>query len=114
MSEIQEIEQELKEYLEKEPNLSRGDRHSYLMAIFQKHLEFQKYEHVVNYKDYFNIFAQAKTLYTKMKFPVRLTKKELDGGESLHIPMLESFIWYLNRNNLLKKAIKFDYTDRVE
>jgi hypothetical protein len=114
MSELQELEKELREYLEKEPNLTRQDRYSYLMAIFQKHMEFKKLDHVVNYKDYFNLLSLAKNFYTKMKLPVSITRKELEPNDAVHVAMIETFIGYLNKNNLLKRNIIIDYTKEVK
>lgn len=113
MSESQ-LESELREYLSKEPNLGRNDRFPYLMAIFQKHMEFRRLDHLLNYKDYFNILSEAKSFYTKMTLPISLTTKELEPNESLHIAIIETFIRYLNRNDLLKKQIVLDYTKKVK
>lgn len=111
MSQLEEIEKELREYIEKEPNMRRQDRVAYLIAIFNKHLEIRNLEHVVNYRDYFNILSRAKTLYTKISLPVRLSRKELEPNDSVHITTMESFVMYLNEKNLLKKLVKFDYTE---
>lgn len=111
MSELQEIERDLREYLEKEPNLRRDDRLAYLTAIFHKRMELKKLDYVINNNDYFNILAQAKNYYVKMTLPVRLTRKEMSGNDAVHISTFEAFIGYLNKNNLLKKLVKFDYTE---
>jgi hypothetical protein len=111
MSELEEIERDLREYLEKEPNLRKADKLVYLTAIFHKRLEIRKLDHVVSYADYFSILGQAKNFYIRMKLPVRISGKELEANDALHVSTLESFIGYLNRNNLLKKLIKFDYTE---
>ena len=111
MSELQEIERDIREYIEKEPNLRREDRLSYLISIFNKRLELTKLDYVVNHHDYINILNQAKNFYIKMRLPVRLSRKELLASEAVHIAMLETFISYLNKNNILKKLVKFDFTE---
>jgi hypothetical protein len=111
MSDAQQIESDLRDYLDKEPNLSRVDRFKYLEAIFHKHLELNKLEHLITYKDLFVLFSEATTIMTKIRFPVRITGKELETKESVHIAIMEAFILYLNRMKLLKKLVKFDYKD---
>lgn len=111
MSELEEIERDLREYLQKEPNLRREDRLAYLTTIFHKRMELKKLEYVINHNDYFSVLGQAKNFYVKMTLPVRMSRKELLANDATHIAVLESFISYLNRNNLLKKLVKFDYTE---
>lgn len=114
MSDPQQIEKDLREYLEREPNLRREDRLTYLTTIFNKHLDINKLEHVVNYKDFLNIVSFAKTRMSNMKLPVRLTNRQLETSEATHLAIIDSFISYLNKNSLLKKFIKFDHTDYSE
>lgn len=111
MSELEEIERDLREYLTKEPNLRREDRLAYLTAIFHKRLELKKLDYVINNSDYFNILSNAKNFYIRMTLPIRITRKELQANDATHIAILESFISYLNKNQLLKKLVKFDYTE---
>lgn len=112
MSDPKQIEQELREYLEKEPNLNRADRLAFLQTIFNKHLEVTKLEHVVTYRDFFNIVSEAKRGYTKVQLPITLSRKEVAPNDTAHVVMIESFISYLSKMNLLKKVVKFDRTDR--
>lgn len=111
MSDPQQLERELREYLEKEPNLRRADRLEFLKSIFNKHLEFNKLEHMLNKGDLHDILSGAKFHYANAKLPVRVTKKQLDSGEAVNVSILESFIGYLNKNHLLKRLVKLDYTE---
>ncbi len=111
MSDPQQLDRDLREYLEKEPNLKREDRLAYLKNMLHKHLEFTKLDHMLNSGDLFEILSGAKNNYTNLRVPVRITRKELEPGQLPHIAVMESLIGYLNRNHLLKKLVKFDYTD---
>jgi hypothetical protein len=111
MSDSEQLERDLREYLEKEPNLNRADRLAYLKAIITKHQEMTNLEHLVNYKDLFNIFSDARGHIVKSRMPVFITKKQLDTSEAVHVSVMEAFILYLNRMQLLKKLVKFDYKD---
>lgn len=110
MSDSEILDRELREYLEKEPNLSRADRISYLKAIFDKQLGITKLDHMVNASDLFYIISDAKTQYTKQNSGLSVTKKRLDNSELVNVAIMESFISYLNRMGLTKKLVKFDYT----
>ena len=111
MSDPQQIEKDLREYLEKEPNLSRGDRLSYLQTIFHKHLEIDKLNHLITQNDVFLIMADARQQYIKLKTPVKIGRKVLDPDQAVHIAVIEAFLLYLGRTQLLRKFIKFDYKD---
>lgn len=111
MSELQEIERELREYLQKEPNLKREDRLEYLMSIVSKRIKINKLDHLINNSDYFKILSNAKSNYINMKLPVRISSKELEANDAIHVAVVESMLAYLNKNNLLKKFVRFDYTE---
>lgn len=111
MSDPQEIERDLKEYLEKEPNLRRADRYIYLKAIFDKHFSIHSMEHVVTSADFFEFMSVAKGGFSTQRMPVRISRKQLDASEAANISVIEAFISYLNRNKLLRKLVKFDYTE---
>lgn len=111
MSDPQLLERDIREYLEKEPNLRREDRLNYLRAMMNKHFEFTKLEHIVNSGDLFDVMSRAKNDFANRRMPVRVSRKQVDSGDVTNISIIESFIGYLNRMNLLKKSIKIDYTD---
>lgn len=111
MSDPQQIEKDLREYLDKEPNLSRTDRLSYLQTIFHKHLEIDKLDHIVTSQDLFIIFSDATKNYIKTKLPLVVGKKTLEPSQSVHMAVMESFIMYLNRMKLLRKLVRFDYKE---
>lgn len=110
MSDPQQLDRELREYLDKEPNLRRDDRLAYLKVIFNKHLEISKLEHVVNSHDLFDIVSGAKSIYGRFHLPVTISRKQVESGEVANIAVIESTFSYLSKMNLLKKLVKFDYT----
>jgi hypothetical protein len=109
MSDPEIIERDLREYLDKEPNLSRADRLSFLKTIFHKHLGIDSLKHVVTYDDLFILFSEASKYLVRTKLPVQIGNKVLETNESIHLFVMEVFIHYLNRMNLLRKNVTFDY-----
>jgi hypothetical protein len=111
MPDPQQLDRELREYLDKEPNLRREDRINYLKSMMNKHFEFLKLDHMINRRDLYEIVAGAKSNFTDRRVPVRISKIQVDQSELTTVAIVESMLAYLNRNNLLKKQVKFDYTD---
>lgn len=68
--------------------------------------------HTITNRDFFNIVSNAKKSYATVKLPITISKKQLEPNDTPHVVMIEAFISYLSKMNLLKKTIKFDYTDR--
>lgn len=112
MADPAQIEQELLEYLEKEPNLRRSDRIKYLMSIINKHFEQDKVDHSVNHYDFQLMLSNAKHEFTQIALPMEISRKEVHSQEAVYVLMMEAFVGYLNRNKLLKRLVRFDHTRR--
>jgi len=111
MSNPEQIDKDLREYLEQEPNLRRDQRLEYLKAMFHKHFEISKLEHIMGNYDLYSVIHSAKDEFVKLKVPMQISKKPIDSSDLRHVAMIESFIIYLNKNHLLKKLVKFDYKE---
>lgn len=111
MSDPQDLERDLLEYLAKEPNLRREDRASYLRTLFHKHFEINKLEHVVNYYDVQEMIGFAKNHNINMKLPCFITRKKITPTDAPMVAMIEAVISYFTRAKILRKEIKVDYTE---
>ena len=112
MADPDEIEREIREYLEKEPNMWQSDKLPYLMLIIKKHFGLDKFEHMVNYHDLDMVISDAKGTYSQTTMPMSISRKELTPNQTTHTLVLEAFVNYLNKHKLLKKLAKFDHTER--
>jgi hypothetical protein len=110
MADPNAIERDLREYLECESNLRRDDRIIYLMGIVNKHLEVDKLDYMINYYDFSSIIDGAKAAYPSKTMPIRISNRTAEGVEANYVLMIESFIGYLNKNKLLRRLVKFNYT----
>lgn len=108
------VEIDLKDYLVKADNLTGADKLVYLRAIFDKHLIFTKAGHKVTRHDLFGISNTSKTNFSTQRVRVQVSGKQVEHAERLQLATIDSFISYLNRNDLLKKHVAFDYTDDSE
>jgi Flp pilus assembly CpaF family ATPase len=110
MSEQEQIEFDIAQYLEKESNLTENDKRQYLRAMFEKHFAFRKLDHLLNYHDLHDIISNAKSRYNDVKSVV--SRKQLYPTEVAHTAMIEAVISYLNSKGLSVKIVKIDYTER--
>jgi hypothetical protein len=110
MADPNQIEQELQEYLDKEPNLRRSDKIAYLMSIVNKHFAIDKIDHVINHRDFHDIVSSAKSSFSVTKMPVNISNKEVDGPDIPHVLVIEAFVGYLNKHKLIKRLVKFNFT----
>lgn len=110
MSGSNQIELELRAYLEGDSNLSQQDKFIHLKAIFDKHFTMNKTGHLINYEDFHDIIADAKRHYSNISLPMRLSKKEIYATQVNNISMIESTIGHLNKMHLLNKMVNLDYT----
>lgn len=111
MSDPKDIDMDLKEYLDKEPNLNREDRIKYLKAVFGKHFTISELDHSVNYYDLQTILSMAKSQWVNQKLPMSVSKKQILSTDINSVVILESVLNYLNSKKLLKKLVKIDYTE---
>jgi hypothetical protein len=110
MANPDQIEQELRAYLDEERNLSKADRMKYLMAIFNKHFGMDQTEHLLNDHDLHDIISYAKSSYARTTLPMRISKKEIHPSDVNFVLMIEAVVGHFNKSKLLKKLIKFDFT----
>lgn len=111
MSDPKQLDSELREYLELEPNLRREERLQYLRTIVNKHFELNKLTHMINKGDLFEIISGAKSAFTGFRLPLSITRRPVEPYELTNVAMIESVVSYLNKNNLMKKLVKLDYTE---
>lgn len=111
MSNKESVENDLREYLERENNLHRQGKLDYLRATFSKHLALQKLDHLVTKGDLFDIVSSAKNELRNMTLPMHVSGRKIDNTELNAIAMIEALVSYLNKHHLLKSVPKLDYTD---
>jgi len=110
MSNKEEVEREILEYLEKADNLHYNDRLRYLKALFDKHFLFTKLDHVMTYHNFHDIVSDAKSRYVNLITPMQISGRNIAGSDLAHVALIEAVIMSLNGAGLLKKLVILDYT----
>lgn len=110
MANMEQIESELRQYIEDSPNLSHADRFTHLMAIYRKHFDMEKTEHQLTMGDFHEIVSYAKSHYSKAILPMRISKREVYASDVPHVLMIEAVVSYLNKFKLLKRLVRVDHT----
>jgi hypothetical protein len=66
---------------------------------------------LLSYNDYKNILSFAKDEWIKLPQNLRITNKEMEEKDLVHISLANALIMWFNKKNLLKKFVGFDFTD---
>lgn len=114
MSKRETVESDLREFLRQSENMRNDDKVRALMAIMDKHLEFQKLKHVIQKHEFNNIVSQAASNLTNQKVNLHISGKPVDQYEQKHVAMIEAVISYMNRHELLRKQVDFNYTEQPD
>lgn len=110
MSNKEQVERDISDYLDKELNLTENDKRRYLRALFEKHFEFEKLDHLINYHDFHLIISNAKTNYNNIK--LEISGRELYPSEIPQVAIIEAVVMHLNEKGVLRKLAKIDYRSR--
>lgn len=65
--------------------------------------------HVVSYSDFDTMITQSIREYVNRAFPITLSRRSISSGHEAHVFMIEAFIALLNKHELLRKPVTFDY-----
>jgi len=68
-------------------------------------------EVLITNKDLFFIISNAKSFYSNIPSNVYISNKKIEENDFKHIALVNSIVMWLNGKNLVKKLVKFDYTD---
>lgn len=112
MADPNEIERELRDYLEKEEHMRHADKLPYLMLIVNKHFGLDKFDHIMDYHDLDMTISNAKGVYAQTSMPMNISGKELSPSQTNYVLVLEAFVSYLNGKKLLKRLVKFKHTEK--
>ena len=64
---------------------------------------------LITLKDFELMLSMASQEYVKRAFPIRLSGKEVASGREPHFFLIEAFVSFLTKNEVLKKPVVFDY-----
>jgi hypothetical protein len=70
-----------------------------------------EYEVLVTAKDLFLIKSMAVGEYGKLSKNVRLSDQDIEYKDLVHVSLANALFSWLNGKGLLKRLVKFDYTD---
>jgi hypothetical protein len=64
---------------------------------------------LITLKDFELMMSMASQEYVKRAFPIKLSGKEVPSGREPHFFLIEAFVSFLNKSEVLKKQVVFDY-----
>jgi hypothetical protein len=82
-------------------------------SIVKKVLDAQQTQKdtYITSKDLFHIISLAKSEYPKLVGDLHLSNKKVEECDFKHISLATAVILWLNGNKLLKRLVRFDFTD---
>lgn len=66
---------------------------------------------LISSKDLFYLVSSAKTEFLGLRADLYLSNKRVDENDFKHIALANALIMWLNGHKLLKRLVKFDFTD---
>jgi len=70
-----------------------------------------KEDALITSKDLFHLKDLAKSEYRKLPGSTQISNQNVEQKDLVHISLANAVISWLNGKNLLKKPVRFDYTD---
>jgi len=112
MSQLEEIEQDVSDFLSKVDSLSTNDRKQMLMLLFKKHLILNQGDAIISYDDFQYTLNMAKKIYSEEALPIKIQDdkkvlRELSPVEAGHYCLMKSVIFLLNKKEAFKKIPTF-------
>ena len=67
---------------------------------------------LITSKDFFDLMSLTKLEYHRLHADLHISNKKVEESDFKHISLARAVIMWLNGKNLLKRLVKFDYTDQ--
>lgn len=106
----EQLDVEIKRFLENIENQSNRDRLETLNNMFEKYLHLNTCDYMMDRFDLMEIIGSAKSNFSTTTFPIFLghKKHKVDPNDHANLCIIEATIGHLNKNGCLKKMAKFD------
>lgn len=111
MSSLKEqIEVDIKRFLENIDSQSRNDKTESLRTLLDKYLHLSTCDYMMDYHDLRSIVSNANSKFQNSSLPIHIgNKKQKVRQEDFgNYCVIEATITHLNKNDCLKKLAKFD------
>lgn len=113
MTNKEQVDQDLEKYFAVEHKLRIDQKREHLRELFDRHFTFTQTDHSMTSSDLFHVVSGAKTGYANMRSSPYISGKAVEENDLRNVAVIEALLTYLNGNHLLKKIVKFEYTDPV-
>jgi len=85
-----------------------------LNSVTEKMTEAQKpkKDRLITAKEFLHIMSLTKDQYHLLPLNLHISDKPVEEKDLKHISFANALLMWLNGNSILKKLVKFDYTDK--
>ena len=111
MSDIEDqLEVDIKRFLENIENQSKNSRVDSLRHLFQKYLHLNNCDYMMDKHDLQTIIGSAKQLFATETVPIYLGEKKrlVEQSELANLFVIEATVGHLDKKKCLNKIAKFD------
>lgn len=106
-----ELDYEIKEYLEKIDNMSYNDKLDALRNLFIKHLQLENSEFILNKYNLNSIESSSKREFTEMPTKLILKGTLVSPEKRKILAIIQATIGELRHIKTLRKVVKFKFDD---
>ena len=100
-------------YEENKQETDRKNMEACNSVITKLDLTYEPQEAIlITSKDFFDLMSLTKLEYHRLTADLHLSNKKVEENDFKHISLASALIMWLNGKNLLKRLVKFDYTDQ--
>lgn len=111
MSKLKEqLEVDIKRFLENIENQNENDKLQTLRNLFDKYLHLSTSDYLMDHSDLFSIISSAKKKFSEENVPIKIgsSKRTVSQQDLPNFFVIEATVGHLNRKGCLKKLAKFD------
>ena len=109
----EELDREIKAFLEKSDNMNSQDKLDALRNLFVKHMQLEESCYIMDNHNLFNIVSGAKNVFANdLPTTVSIQGKKVQYEEKRIISVISATIGELRRIKTLRKVVKFKFDDK--
>lgn len=103
----EEMERDIKDYLDKIDNMNENDKRDALRLLFVKHLHLENSEFLLGKYEFNCIISNAKTNFVNQSTHVTVEGKDIQQEHKRIICIAQAVIGELRKLKVLHKVVKF-------
>ena len=108
-------EMDIAKWLKDSDRFAVSEKRTSLIELFNKHLEFNTKEHLLEHENLVNVVIGASKIMCEKRMPIHIGSRKclVDQDDQRIVCIIEATIMELAKLGCLRKRIRFNYKDNV-